>query len=88
MLSHFITFPVRADSSGRASHSVLVISPYLAYMRGGGDWLPILGALIILAFLARCVEWAARYFINRRRKKLMRLERHLTDDSFNDICPN
>ena len=57
-------------------------------MHSGNNWLPIIGVLIILAFLVKCADWAARYFINRRRKKLMRLEQRLTDDSFNDICLN
>lgn len=36
-------------------------------MRGGGNWLPLLGILIALFFLFKGIEWGVHYLAHRFR---------------------
>lgn len=38
-------------------------------MRGGGNWLPLLGILVILFLLLKAVEWGLHYLIHRFRHR-------------------
>ena len=51
---------------------------------GNGDWMPLLGMLIIMGCIVQFIDWSIKYIKRYRRRKLAELQQSIHDEYRND----
>jgi hypothetical protein len=51
---------------------------------GNGNWLPVLGLLMLIGIGLQLVDWSFKYMKRRRRRKLYELEQSIINQPYHE----